>query len=181
MSSSDLTSSGVTRRTVMKGVAWSVPVVAAVTVAPMAAASTASSDLTPIFDGTQVLSLSAGPLAIANLTLANQLIIRNIGSSPSDTNVTVTVTLDANIASAILLTGGAGVINVSGAGTNTRLITIGPLAANGGQAVVDIGLVALPIGSTILPGDNQMTATIPAVDAVTTNNQAVSNVGVTLL
>lgn len=171
----NLTSTPINRRTVVKGAAWSVPVIAAAIAAPAASASTLSTDLAVAFGGTQLIRINLVLVSI-NVTLANTLTISNLGSSTSTGGEVVTLTYPSTL-SQLTLASGSGLATVS-VGTTSATITLPPIPV-GGSEVINIGLVSLPVG--VLGGDVTINATLAAVDTNAANNTASSTVGITIL
>lgn len=168
------------RRSVVKGAAWSVPVIAAAIAAPAASASVLGADLTPAFGGQQVFNFRVGvapALITANATLANTLTISNIGGLPSTAGETVAVTYPAALGSGLTLMSFSGLATVSLV-PNGFLVTL-PAIPAGGDETLSLGLVSLPAG--ILGGPQTIVASVNAADANPANNTATTDVGITLL
>lgn len=172
----NVTSTRINRRTVVKGAAWSVPVIAAAIAAPAASASTASTDLAVAFGGSRVINLTLLGTVGVNVTLANTLTISNIGSSPSTGGEKVTVTFPSAL-SQLTLVSSSGLATITTGGT-TRTITL-PIIPAGSSEVINMGLVSLPVG--ILTGNVTINATLVAADTNPSNNTASSTVGITVL
>ncbi|WP_136044435.1 hypothetical protein [Microbacterium sp. K41] len=173
---------GISRRTVVKGAAWSVPVIAAAVATPLAAASLTDSDLVPALSGPITLSLGVGPLAVASIATVNTLTITNDGPAASPAGATTTIQYTPS-----LLTLNIGpVAGVTVAGTDGNYTLTLPSIPAGGNVVINLGttldsLLNLSIVTGLLGGPQQtMTATV-AGDDVTGNNTTTSNVGITLL
>src|SRR5690606_25750473 len=79
------------RRSLVKGAAWSLPVIAVAAATPMAAASTATSDLVPALSGPVDLALTLGPVNLATINVVNTLTISNIGTSASPAGATAAI------------------------------------------------------------------------------------------
>lgn len=174
------TSTGLNRRSVVKGAAWSVPVIAAAIAAPAASASVLGADLTPAFGGSQIVRLRVGVGGLGvnvNATLANTLTISNIGGLPSAAGATVTVTYPTTLGSGVTLVSDSGLATVS-LSPNSFLITL-PAIPAGGSETFNLGLVSLPVG--ILAGPQTITATVNAADANPANNTASTTVGITIV
>lgn len=82
-------SRGLDRRTIIKGAAWSVPVVAAAVATPFAAATTQGG----------LLDLNAGCIQVAGVSLFPGFSVNNVGTDPYSGTITVVETIDlSNIA-----------------------------------------------------------------------------------
>lgn len=77
-------SRGLDRRTIIKGAAWSVPVVAAAVVTPFAAATTPQG----------LLDLNAGCVQIAGVQALPGFSVNNVGTAAYDGTITVVETID---------------------------------------------------------------------------------------
>lgn len=170
-------SAGLNRRSVVKGAAWSVPVIAAAIAAPAASASTPSTDLSVAFGGEQVIRIRIAGVVNANVTLANTLTISNIGGLPSTGGETVAVNYPVTLGSGVTLVSDSGLATVSLV-PNGFIITL-PAIPAGGSEVFRLGLVSLPVG--VLGGTETITAALSAADLNLANNNASTDVGITLL
>lgn len=173
---------GLSRRAVVKGAAWSVPVIAAAVATPFAAASVAGADLVPSLAGPLTLSLTAPIVGtVATVDTPSTLTITNLTATPSTAGNTVTVAYPSSLLT--LNVTGTG-ISVLGSDGNLT-ITLPSIPANG-SLTIQLGtvldsLLNLSILTGLLGGGTpQMVATV-AGDAVTSNNTAASNLGVSLL
>lgn len=180
--SEKIDSSGLNRRSVVKGAAWSVPVIAAAIAAPAASASHApghGKDLTPTFGGLATFNIRVGMPALvnANITLESVLTISNVGNEASAGDETVTVSYPGTLGSGVTLVSNSGAATVSLA-PNGFVITL-PAIPAGGFEMFSLGLVTLPVG--IAGGTQTIVARVVADDANPLNNQDSTDVGITLL
>lgn len=172
---------GLSRRAVVKGAAWSVPVIAAAVATPLAAASVAGADLTPSLSGPITLSLTALGLPVATINTPNTLTITNLTATPSTAGNTVNLVFPSSLLTLNIT--GTGISLLGSDGNYT--ITLPSIPANGsltiGLGTVLDSLLNLSVLTGLLGGGTpQMVATV-AGDAVTSNNTAASNLGVTVL
>lgn len=173
---------GISRRTVVKGAAWSVPVIAAAVATPLAAASLTDSDLVPAFSGPISLGLAAGPINVATVSTVNTLTISNNGPAASPAGATATIQYTPSLLTLNI----AAVAGVTVAGTDGNYTLTLPSIPAGGNIVINLGttldsLLNLTILQNLLGGPQQtMTATV-AGDDITGNNTTTQNVGITLL
>lgn len=172
---------GISRRTIMKGAAWSVPVIAAAVATPMAAAS--GNDLVPALSGPISLSLNVLGLPVASVSAVNTLTITNNGAAATPASGT-SVNLTYNPSLLTLNIGPIAGVTVLGADGNYTLTL--PSIAPGGNLVIGLGttldsLVDLNLLNALLGGPTpQMVATVSG-DGVTSNNSASVNTGITIL
>lgn len=165
------------RRAIVKGAAWSVPVIAAAIAAPAASASTASTDLGIAFGGSQILTVGIlGSLLNANVTLANTLTVTNLGTSVSTGGEVLTLTFPSTL-SQLTLVSADGLATITILGTTATIIL--PVLAPGASEVINLGLVSLPLG--VLTGPQTINASLAANDTNAANNTASSTVGITVL
>ncbi|KJQ55071.1 hypothetical protein [Microbacterium sp. SA39] len=175
------TSKGFSRRTVVKGAAWSVPVIAAAVATPLAAASLAG-DLTAAFSGPLALNLSLGPITLATVNAVNTLTITNAGPAASPVGATANVQylpslLTLNIAA-------VGGVTVAGSDGNFTLTL--PSIAAGDSLVINLGttldtLLDLGLLTSLAGGPAQTISATLGGDGVPGNNTAVAPIGITLL
>lgn len=171
----------VSRRALVKGAAWSVPVIAVAAATPLAAASTTNADLVPSFSGPLNLNLTV-IVPVATVNVVNTLTITNNGTTPSLAGATASVVY--NPALLTLNIAQVGGITVLGSDGNYT-ITLPPIAP-GASLNIDLGttldsLLTLSLLTTLLGGPQQTIAANVAGDDVTGNNSASSNIGITLL
>lgn len=170
------------RRTVLKGAAWSVPVIAAAVATPMAAATTVGQDdLVPSLSGLFNLSLTLGPITVATINTPNTLTISNIGTDPSPEGATVAVQYPSSLLT--LNIAGAG-ITVLGSDGDYQVVL--PAIPAGDSLVITLGttldsLLNLSILQGLLGGPTPQVTAVVAGDSVTDNNSTASNIGITLL
>lgn len=168
---------GISRRTIVKGAAWSVPVIAAAVATPLAAASLVNDDLVPALSGP--ISLNLG---LATVTAVNTLTITNSGTDASPAGATAVVQYNSSLLS--LNIAAVGGVTVGGTDGNYTLTL--PSIPAGGNIVIGLGttldsLLNVTLLTTLLGGPQQvMTATVSG-DSVTGNNSASSNIGISLL
>lgn len=168
---------GISRRTIVKGAAWSVPVIAAAVATPLAAASLVNDDLVPALSGP--ISLNLG---LATVTAVNTLTITNSGTDASPAGATAVVQYNSSLLS--LNIAAVGGVTVGGADGNYTLTL--PSIPAGGNIVIGLGttldsLLNVTLLTTLLGGPQQvMTATVSG-DSVTGNNSTSSNIGISLL
>ncbi|MGS0561276.1 hypothetical protein [Microbacterium aurugineum] len=173
---------GVSRRTLVKGAAWSVPVIAAAVATPLAAASVADNDLVPALSGPIALSLTALGIPVATVNTVNTLTITNNGPDASTAGATAVIQYTPSLLT--LSIGPVAGVTVAGSDGNYTLTL--PSIPSGGNIVIDLGttldtLLDLSLLTTLLGGPQQtMTVTVSG-DTVTGNNTTAQNVGITLL
>lgn len=172
---------GLTRRTVVKGAAWSVPVIAAAVATPLAAASAAGADLVPTLSGPLTLSLTALGLPVATVSTPTTLTISNLTAAPSTAGNTVNVVYPSSLLTLNIT--GAGISLLGSDGNYT--ITLPSIPASG-SLTIQLGTLldsALNVGvlTGLLGGPTpQMVATV-AGDAVDSNNTTAADMGITIL
>lgn len=174
------TSGGLDRRTIIKGAAWSLPVVAVAAAVPAMAASTGT-DLTGAFSGPLNLSLVV-VVPVATVSTVTTLTITNDGPEPQAAGATVRIQYNpALLTLNIAQVGGITVLGSDGDYT----VTLPAIPVNG-SVTIQLGtlldsLLTLSLLTQILGGGpEQITATI-AGDTVTGNNVVVSPIGIQLL
>jgi hypothetical protein len=174
-------SKGFSRRTVVKGAAWSVPVIAAAVATPLAAASVAGADLVPSLSGPITLGLGLGPIQVASINTPSTLTVNNLTAAPSTAGNTVNIVYPASLLT--LDISGTGVSVIGSEGNFT--VTLPSIPANG-SLVIQLGtlldsLLDIGILTDLLDGGTpQMVATLVG-DANAANNVTSSAIGVTLL
>ncbi|WP_309127657.1 hypothetical protein [Microbacterium sp.] len=171
----------VSRRTLVKGAAWSLPVIAVAAATPLAAASAATSDLVPVLSGPVTLNLSLGPVTLASINVVNTLTITNNGTVASPAGATATVTY--NSALLTLNISGVGVDVLPGDGSDTLTL---PAIAPGESLVINLGttldsLLDLSLLQSLLGGDPELLEVALAGDGVTSNNNTSSEIGISIL
>ncbi|MFC4139906.1 MULTISPECIES: hypothetical protein [unclassified Microbacterium] len=176
------TGGGLDRRTIIKGAAWSLPVVAVAAAVPAMAAST-DTDLVPALSGPITLTLSALGISVATISVVNTLTITNNGPAPTPaTGTQATVQYDP----ALLTLNIAAVAGVVVGGTDGNRTLSLPSIPAGGSLTIGLGstldsLLTLSVLTGILGGGTpQMTATVTG-DSVTGNNSTAEDIGVTIL
>lgn len=172
---------GLTRRTVVKGAAWSVPVIAAAVATPLAAAS-AAGDLTGAFGGPIALDLSIGPIDVATVNAVNTLTITNAGPAASPAGATANISylpslLTLNIAA-------VGGVTVAGSDGNFTLTL--PSIAAGDSLVINLGttldtLLDLGLLTSLAGGPEQTINATLGGDGVPGNNTTAAPIGITIL
>lgn len=168
----------VSRRTLVKGAAWSLPVVAVAAATPLAAASTAGTDLVPSLGGPITLNLGI----LASVNVVNTLTITNAGTVATPaTGTTASVVYDP-----ALLTLNIVGANVQVLGTPGNYTLNLPSIAPGGALPINLGttlntLLTINALTAILGGPQQTMAASVAGDGVTNNNSTSQNVGITIL
>ncbi|MGQ7310893.1 hypothetical protein ACUOFU_04230 [Microbacterium arabinogalactanolyticum] len=172
----------VSRRTLVKGAAWSLPVVAVAAATPLAAASTAGTDLVPALSGPINLNLTALGLTVATVNVVNTLTITNVGTVATPATGT-TASLVYNPSLLTLNIAGAGVTVLGSDGNYTLNL---PSIAPGGTLVINLGttldtLLDLSLLTSILGGPTPTMAATVSGDGVTGNNSTSTNIGITLL
>lgn len=181
------------RRSVLKGAAWSVPVIAAVAVAPLAAASVNGSILRPEFSGSTPLSLVVnvpivGAVTVAQIDVPTTLTIYNDGTVASTAGDQVIFTYPDSLLDVSL--SGLGVSVLPGSGSPRTIVL--PSIPAGGSVTIDVTSGLLGFGSVVAAlnvlngllgsGENVMTATIPAnSNGTVTGSPASAEVGITIL
>lgn len=169
---------GVSRRTLVKGAAWSVPVIAAAVATPLAAASVLNDDLVPALSGPITLSLGL----LASINTVNTLTITNNGTDASPAGATAVIQYTPSLLS--LNIGPVAGVTIGGTDGNYTLTL--PSIPAGGNLVFNLGttldsLLNLGLLTSLLGGPQQtMTATVSG-DSVTGNNTASQNVGINIL
>lgn len=173
---------GLSRRTVVKGAAWSVPVIAAAVATPLASASVLNSDLVASFAGPITLGLTLPVVGnVASINTVNTLTVTNNGTTASPAGATVTVAYDSSLLTLNITGAGISVLGSDGNFTVTL-----PAIQPGTSLTINLGTTLdsalnLNILTGLLGGDPEtMTATI-AGDDVTSNNVTSQVVGITLL
>lgn len=167
---------GISRRTVARTAAWSVPAVAVVAAAPAyaAASSVWDAQVTGLCDGK-----SSDSVLLSGLKLAFQ--IKNVGTAPIPAATTFQVTIPSGIALNVL-TGanlvGLQLLGILDTGTTAQYQTTAPLA-NGQTATFTLpdSLVSAMVGAAVTM---QLTSSEPS-GALSSNNKAtltVTQVGV---
>jgi hypothetical protein len=169
---------GISRRTIVKGAAWSVPVIAAAVATPLAAASVLNDDLVPALSGPLTLNLGF----LASVTTVNTLTITNNGTDASPAGATAVVQYNPGLLSLNIAT----VAGVDVGGTDGNYTLTLPSIPAGGNIVIGLGttldsLLNITLLTSLLGGPQQvMTATVTG-DSVTGNNSTSSDVGISLL
>ncbi|MDF2559440.1 MAG: hypothetical protein K0R99_886 [Microbacterium sp.] len=173
---------GISRRTIVKGAAWSVPVIAAAVATPLAAASVVSDDLVPALSGPIGLSLTALGLPVATINTVNTLTITNNGTDASPAGATAVVQYNPGLLTLNI----AAVGGISVGGTDGNFTITLPAIAPGDTLTIGLGttldsLLNVGLLTSLLGGPQQvMTATVTG-DSVTGNNATSENVGITIL
>jgi hypothetical protein len=168
----------VSRRTVAKAAAWSLPVIAVATAAPAHAAS-ALYDLTPAFGSAIRLNVTVGIITLARVDLFGNLTITNVGTEASPAGVTTLLTYNQaliNVSAA-----GAGVTVLGTAGNYTLTLpsipASGSLVINLSPTLLSSGILALGVGTHA----STIQANISAADSNQGNNTATGSIGITVL
>ncbi|MEF2977467.1 hypothetical protein [Subtercola sp. YIM 133946] len=168
---------GVERRTLVKGAAWSLPVIAVAVGTPLASASQPF-DLVPAFSSSLSLSVKVLTVTLAEVNLFGSLTITNNGTAASPANATVLLTYNSALVQ--LTISGVGV-TVAGTAGN-RLLTLPSIPA-GGTLTIDLspsllssGILALGVGAHA----STITAVVTAAGD-TVNNTATGSIGITVL
>jgi hypothetical protein len=172
----------VSRRTLVKGAAWSLPVVAVAAATPLAAASTTGTDLVPALSGPINLDLTALGLTVATVNVVNTLTIMNNGTVATPATGT-TASVVYNPALLTLNISGVGVQVLGSDGNYTLNL---PSIPAGGSLTINLGttldtLLTLNLLTQLLGGPQQTLAASVAGDDVTGNNSASTNVGISIL
>ncbi|MFB8189666.1 hypothetical protein ACFC14_10105 [Microbacterium sp. NPDC055988] len=170
---------GVSRRTLVKGAAWSVPVIAAAVATPLAAASGLNDDLVPALSGPITLTLGLG---LATINTVNTLTITNNGTDASPAGATAVVQYNPGLLSLNIATVAG--VSVGGADGNYTLTL--PSIPAGGNLSIGLGttldsLLNVGLLTTLLGGPQQVMSATVSGDSVTGNNATSQNVGITLL
>lgn len=176
------------RRSVLKGAAWSVPVIAAVAVAPLAAASVNQSILRPEFSGSNPLSLVVGIITVADISVPTTLTIYNDGNVASTAGDDVVLTYPDGLLDVSL--GGVGISVLPGSGSPRTILL--PSIPPGGSVTINVTSGLLGFGSVLAAlnvlngllgsGENVMTATIDDnSNGTVTGSPATAPVGITIL
>jgi hypothetical protein len=173
---------GVSRRTLVKGAAWSVPVIAAAVATPLAAASVLNDDLVPALSGPITLNLGLPPLTLATINTVNTLTITNNGTDASPAGATAVVQYNPGLLSLNI----ANVAGVSIGGADGNYTLTLPSIPAGGNIVIGLGttldsLLNVGLLTSLLGGPQQVMSATVTGDSVTGNNSTSSNVGINLL
>ncbi|MEE2522150.1 hypothetical protein V1639_04050 [Pseudarthrobacter sp. J75] len=174
-----LNSSGVSRRTVTKGAAWSLPVIAAAIAAPAASASVVVPDLGVTFTGaasSAVSSFDGGTVTAA--FVQRSMIVTNFGPTATTGSETLTVTWPADYPMR-LIPSSLGAVN-----TLTQSTLTLPVLQPGQTLTVNISTYGdLPAsGFDVQPvsGTYGIVATVSPGGSVTSNDTAATQVTLTV-
>ncbi|GAA3930623.1 hypothetical protein [Microbacterium soli] len=137
------------RRSLVKGAAWSLPVIAVAAATPMAAASLTNATVS--FDGTttnlaEISLLDGSDVLIADVlpTFPNNVVIENgPGTLEGPLTGLVTITWASGLPASVLSSGvarGFGVMDIPGATLGARTITE--------KTIVDLGLIKVGVNET---------------------------------
>lgn len=161
------------RRTVVKGAAWSIPVIAVAAATPLAAASLGGADLASTLGAPADIVFDTGFGPVMTFTTPTQLTITNSGAADSVAGATVGLVYDGWLF--VLTPTGTG-ISVSGP-SGDIVITLPSITA-GTSLTIDLGVALDPDAGLndpewvpIYAGDEDSTMTVTITgDDVTGNN-----------
>lgn len=129
----------ISRRTVVKSAAWSIPVIAVAAATPLAAASLANADLASTLGTPEDIVFDTGFGAVMTFTTPTQLTIANTGTTDSLAGATANLVYDGWLF--IMAPTGTGV-GVSG--TSGNLVLTLPVIAAGSSLTIDLGVEIEP-------------------------------------